>query len=205
MQGLVKPVLMKKNNHENPAPQKLASAFLAVSIVVGVYSPQNFNLGSLLAGTEDTISTSVSDASNKATEGDSFQIPETLNYYEASQFLFVNDNSLIASKIPPTNRYAVSSTMWIFATAYSSTPDQTDDTPFITASGNHVRDGIIAANFLPMYTKVRFPTLYGDKIFVVEDRMNKRYYYKADIWMKTREEALRFGVKNIPIEILREI
>src|SRR5437868_1496729 len=37
-------------------------------------------------------------------------------------------------------------------TAYSSTEDQTDDSPFITASGAHVADGIVAANFLPLHT-----------------------------------------------------
>jgi 3D (Asp-Asp-Asp) domain-containing protein len=93
-------------------------------------------------------------------------------------------------------------TMWIVVTAYSSTPDQTDGDPFITASGKRVRDGIIAANFLPMYTKVRFPDIYGNKVFVVEDRMNRRYYYRADIWMETRAQAKHFGLRNIRIEIL---
>src|SRR5258708_6536739 len=53
-------------------------------------------------------------------------------------------------------------------TAYSSTPDQTDDTPFITASGYHVHDGVIAANFLPFGTKLTIPSVFGDKIFTVE-------------------------------------
>lgn len=92
--------------------------------------------------------------------------------------------------------------MWIVITAYSSTPDQTDSSPFITAFGTQVRDGIIAANFLPFGTKVRFPTLYGDKIFVVEDRMNARYNYHADIWMQTREGAKEFGARIAPIEIV---
>jgi len=86
-------------------------------------------------------------------------------------------------------------------TAYSSTLDQTDDTPFITASGTHVRDGIIAANFLPIGTVVKIPKLYGDKEFVVEDRMNKRYFYHADIWMETRREAVVFGLKFADVEV----
>lgn len=92
-------------------------------------------------------------------------------------------------------------TMQIPVTAYTSTVWQCDDTPFITASGTHVRDGIIAANFLPIGTKVRFPELYGDKVFVVEDRMNERYYYKADIWMEDYDEAIQFGVQYTTIEI----
>src|ERR1035437_4024557 len=40
-------------------------------------------------------------------------------------------------------------TIKVIATAYSSTADQTDDTPFLTASGKNVKDGIIASNLLP--------------------------------------------------------
>jgi 3D (Asp-Asp-Asp) domain-containing protein len=89
----------------------------------------------------------------------------------------------------------------VTVTAYSSDPWQTDDTPFITASGTHVRDGIIAANFLPIGTRVRLPDLYGDKIFIVEDRMNKRYHYHADVWMSETIDAVNFGVEYTTIEI----
>ena len=64
--------------------------------------------------------------------------------------------------------------MVVLATAYSSTPDQTDATPFITAWNTRVRDGILAANFLPFGTLVKIPEVFGDKIFVVEDRMHQR-------------------------------
>jgi 3D (Asp-Asp-Asp) domain-containing protein len=87
-------------------------------------------------------------------------------------------------------------------TAYTSRPEETDSTPFITADGSHVRDGIVAANFLPFGTKVRIPELFGDKIFEVHDRMNKRYPYKMDIWMADYGEAIRFGVKYAHIEIV---
>lgn len=90
----------------------------------------------------------------------------------------------------------------VTATAYSSTVDQTDDTPFITASGTYVRDGIAAANFLPFGTIFKIPDLYGDKIFIVEDRMNKRYWHRVDIWFPERQMAKEFGVKQIRIEIV---
>lgn len=88
----------------------------------------------------------------------------------------------------------------VVVTAYSSTQDQTDETPFITATGSHTRDGVIAANFLPFGTRVKFPTLYEDKIFVVEDRMKNNH--KVDIWFSTREEALEFGIRKLPMIIL---
>jgi len=88
----------------------------------------------------------------------------------------------------------------VLITAYSSTPDQTDDSPFITASNTHVRDGVVAANFLPFKTKIRIPKLFGDKIFTVEDRM--RSNVKVDIWFPTRQEALNFGARRTQIEIV---
>lgn len=94
-------------------------------------------------------------------------------------------------------------TYLVSMTAYSSTPDQTDSTPFITASNTYVRDGIVAANFLPFGTAIKIPDLYGDKIFVVEDRMNRRYTSRVDIWFPDRASALQFGLKrSVRIEVI---
>ncbi|MEK7635613.1 MAG: hypothetical protein AAB405_00820 [Patescibacteria group bacterium] len=90
----------------------------------------------------------------------------------------------------------------VWLTAYSSLPEQTDDTPFITATGNYVRDGIVAANFLPFGTKIRMPELFGEKIFVVEDRMHSRFQNSVDIWFADNEEAKKFGKQLSKIEIL---
>ena len=86
-------------------------------------------------------------------------------------------------------------------TFYSSTPDQTDSTPFITANGTHVYDGVAAANFLPFGTKVMLPELFGNKVFVIEDRMHERFSHRVDIWVSTREEALKRGVAYTTVEI----
>lgn len=90
----------------------------------------------------------------------------------------------------------------VIITGYSSTPDQTDDTPFITASNKHVEDGIIASNFLPFGTKVRFPKLFGDRIFVVEDRMNRRFSERVDIWFSERHLAEEFGIQKSIMEVV---
>lgn len=91
---------------------------------------------------------------------------------------------------------------WLTVTAYSSTPDQTDGTPYTTGWITPVRDGVVAANFLPLGTRVRFPDYFGNKIFVVEDRMNVRYRYRADVWMRSRAQAKQFGLKYLRLEIL---
>jgi len=94
-------------------------------------------------------------------------------------------------------------------TAYNSDPAQTDNTPCITANGfdvcKHNVEDTIAANFLKFGTKVRIPELYGDRVFVVRDRMNKRYSDRVDIWMKEKVDARKFGVKVAKIEVIEEV
>ena len=102
----------------------------------------------------------------------------------------------------PKTYKASSRAYWVSVTGYSSTPDQTDHTPFITASGIHVRDGVAAANFLPFGTVFRIPELFGDKTFVVEDRMHNRYWMNVDIWFPEKDLAKEFGRKVVKIETL---
>ncbi|MGB2762162.1 MAG: hypothetical protein WBC21_01320 [Minisyncoccales bacterium] len=91
--------------------------------------------------------------------------------------------------------------MYVTVTAYSSTNGQTDGTPYLTAIGTPVRDGIIAANFLPIGTVVRLPDKFGEKLFVVEDRMHEKYGLQIDIWMSAQEEAKKFGIQYLKMEI----
>jgi len=130
---------------------------------------------------------------------------ELLSQYFQKQWIINPESSETVTRlpeIPDKPQLEAKKIMSIAVTAYSSTPDQCSGNPFITASGTRVRDGIIATNFLPIGTKVRFPEKFGNKIFVVEDRMSQRYWHRADIWMKTREQAKEWGVKHITIEIL---
>jgi len=85
--------------------------------------------------------------------------------------------------------------MKVVVTGYSSTEDQTDSNPFLTANGTVVQEGVVATNVLPFGTKIKLPELYGDKIFVVEDRMSWKKKYHIDIWFPSREMALEFGAK----------
>lgn len=114
-------------------------------------------------------------------------------YYNSNDTFFTVVNSLQPSI----------ETRKITVTAYSSTPDQTDDSPFITASGAWVYDGIVASNFLPFGTKVRFPELFRDKIFTVDDKMHNRFTdTRVDIWFPDKESAKKFGIKETIMEIL---
>lgn len=107
------------------------------------------------------------------------------------------------TSLPESGPRAPDNVVKAVITAYTSTVDQCDDDPFIAASGKRVYDGMIAANWLPMGTKVKIPDLYGDKIFTVDDRMNSRYGFgRMDIWLDaTKAEARKFGVKRVKVEV----
>ncbi len=91
--------------------------------------------------------------------------------------------------------------------AYTSDVAQTDADPCTTASGLNVcernAEDIIATNYgyLRFGTAVRIPELFGDRIFYVHDRMNKRYSANADIWMKDIADARKFGRRTAKVEI----
>jgi len=110
------------------------------------------------------------------------------------------------STFPENTDIKISWTGNYLMTAYNSEVAQCDASPCITANGFNVcKHGIedtIAANFLPFGAKVRIPELFGEKVFIVRDRMNRRYSSRVDIWMLERSDALKFGVKYAKIEVL---
>jgi len=97
----------------------------------------------------------------------------------------------------------------VVATGYSSTPGQTDSTPFITATGDQVFDGLVAANFLEFGTKVIIPGVFGAKVFTVKDRMNKRYTNRnpghIDIWFPDEKLARNFGAQAANIIVFKPL
>lgn len=122
----------------------------------------------------------------------------------------VSDIAPEATSTPATTATStevkVKSTSVHVITAYNSDVAQTDDSPCITANGfnvcKHGEEDTIAANFLKFGTKVKIPELYGDRIFVVRDRMNAKHPNRVDIWMKDRTSAIKFGVKTAKIQVL---
>ena len=92
----------------------------------------------------------------------------------------------------------------ILASAYNSLPGQTDSSPWTTASGTRCREGVIASNHFPIGTKIYLegPKGFKGKVFVVEDRMNKRYGKKIDIWFRHYDDARNFGVRKVKYYVL---
>ncbi|MHB8903558.1 MAG: hypothetical protein ACYC40_00410 [Patescibacteria group bacterium] len=109
-----------------------------------------------------------------------------------------SQNATSTPKVIRTSKHTI--------TAYNSEVSQTDDDPCTTANGYNLcknnKEDSIAANFLKFGTKVRIPELFGDKVFVVRDRMNARHATRVDVWMKNHSDAMKFGVKVAKIEVL---
>ncbi|MFW9899769.1 MAG: hypothetical protein ACFFDY_00600 [Candidatus Thorarchaeota archaeon] len=101
-------------------------------------------------------------------------------------------------------------------TAYSSEISQTDSEPYIGAWANKVRKGMIAVsrdlekigitNGTPIVIKYKKGDIHG----IILDKMGEYKTTKKrkikiintlDIWMETREEALKWGVKYLPVEV----
>lgn len=173
--------------------KSLISAFLAAGFAVMPFNAQAGFLGIL-----DPLG--INKFFAKAKNDEEFIPGEGRNYFGFS--LIQSDSVLATRPVLTPKTYKPKTLYTVSATAYSSTPEQTDHTPFITASGIHVRDGVAAANFLPFGTIFKIPELFGDKTFVVEDRMNRRYWLNIDIWFPEKELAEEFGRKTVTIEII---
>ena len=114
-----------------------------------------------------------------------------------------------AKTIKNTSKINPVATFMVTASAYTSTPNQTDSSPFITANGEHVYWGGVAANIIdtngrniPFGTKIMIPKLFGDQIFTVNDRMNRRYKNNVDLWFPDISDAREFGRRTIEVVII---
>lgn len=117
----------------------------------------------------------------------------------------------VYAKKPPveSKRYKVIWSDYRTFTGYNSDPWQTDDTPCIAANGfdvcKHGIEDTVAANFLKFGTKIRIPEMFGDRVFTVRDRMNRRYPNSVDIWMIYKEDARKLGRRTLKMEVVEEI
>lgn len=113
--------------------------------------------------------------------------PVPLEEWETAQ---VNQNSFVALGCPFIRERSLGSRV---VTGYSSTVDQCDSTPFITADGSRVAEGGIACpRYIPFDTMI----MIDGEIYICNDRMNKRYAHRFDIWFADRISAIEFGVQK---------
>jgi 3D (Asp-Asp-Asp) domain-containing protein len=109
------------------------------------------------------------------------------------------------------------------STAYNSLSTQTDRTPHITATGARTRFGVVALSRdllrqIPYGSQVRITDLghwrsgkgrgqyngtLSDMLFVVEDTMHARKSRQIDVWFPSYRAAVRWGVRQVRIEVVR--
>ncbi|MEZ4156897.1 MAG: hypothetical protein R3B52_02935 [Candidatus Paceibacterota bacterium] len=115
---------------------------------------------------------------------------------------FSSEIALAASADPPKEGRV----MLVDMTAYTSREAETDSTPCIAAGGfdlcENNREDVVAANFVPLGTRIKVPSIFGDKTFTVVDRMNSRYTNRVDFWFKDLDRARQFGVRTAEIIVL---
>lgn len=86
-------------------------------------------------------------------------------------------------------------------TAYSSSPDETNSDPFITASGDRVRHGIVACSReFPFGSKF----LIDGQVYECLDRLSRKFDDRIDIWMPSKEAAISYGKRVLFVEVLNE-
>lgn len=127
------------------------------------------------------------------------EAPEQLASRDYGEGLFGRFRSWIGARSRTIVRPDPGTKFTVNSSAYAPSPYQTDATPCITASGNRVRPGTVASNFLPLGTIV---DINGER-YIVEDRMNPRYDgYYLDIWFPSTSSALEFGRQQLEITIV---
>lgn len=118
---------------------------------------------------------------------------------------------IVATLIDPSRTHghlmeelmAIGDRINVEVTAYSS---ESPETGTITASGQKVRRGIIAVSRdLEKECGLKFGDLVeieGVGTFEVQDRMNKRWRRRVDIWYPTEKECFTFGKQNRVLIVL---
>ena len=118
----------------------------------------------------------------------------------AAMISSVSDMSSFATKEPVLSEPIMEE---LRTTAYSSRYCETDNSPFITSTGDSVSWGTVAfsRDLLSKYG-------YGTVVFVeemglfrVSDTMDRRKRSQIDIWFPRTEDARRFGIKNLRVYI----
>ncbi len=124
--------------------------------------------------------------------------------------------SVAQAPIQKTISYRAGRSYVISSTAYNSLSGQTDNTPFITATGARTRFGIVALSrdmlrSIPYKSRVmiedltpgsRYNNMLANTVFVVEDTMNARIRGRVDMWMSSRSQAFAWGHRRVRITVI---
>ena len=187
-----------KKNYNRIISLTLAKRLIVFIIIAFTFELLAFPIPSLASGNDEAS------AETNLTDDGSFVSANLL--YEKNPYIDDEIILNIETRLPINGNLSAKNAGYHVMTAYNSEPGQTDDSPCITANGfdvcKHGIEDTIAANFLKLGTKIKIPQLFGDKVFVVRDRMNARFQNRVDVWMLKRSSAMKFGIRSAKIEII---
>ncbi|WP_411767623.1 3D domain-containing protein [Winogradskyella sp. A3E31] len=96
--------------------------------------------------------------------------------------------------------------MKVRASAYNSLANQTSSNPFITAFGDSIKpgDNYIAVSRNLLWGPLKENTIVSieglDSLYIVKDKMNRRYWNTIDVYMGLDVKAARkWGRRNVTI------
>jgi len=84
-------------------------------------------------------------------------------------------------------------------TAYTSSEDETDSTPFENAAGTVPGRGSVAC---PMRFAFGTRVLIRGHEYICDDRMHPKFGDRFDVWMQTKAEAFEFGKQHVTVAII---
>jgi len=127
-----------------------------------------------------------------------FTFPEQSNdssFYEDDTPVITMDTIFV------THEYR---TIWMKVTAYNPTKNQCDDSPLITATGDSVFVGGVAADprWFPMGSKIIIPGYNEDKICIVNDTGSKIKGNRLDVLMFDHNEAIEWGIRWVKVRVV---
>ncbi len=111
------------------------------------------------------------------------------------RFSLANHKNILSLKMKKT----------VTVTAYSAREEESDSSPWITASNNRVRPGIVAVSrdlFDAGWVFGRQVYVKNYGIYTIEDLMHERKTNQIDIYMKSTQAALNFGRQELDVYLL---
>ncbi len=89
----------------------------------------------------------------------------------------------------------------VTATAYSSSPDETDSTPNVGAFGPVGPGTVAVSRDLLRYVRPHQRVKVNGRSYIVRDTMHQRWRRRVDLWKPSKQQAIQYGVREAWLEL----
>ena len=121
-----------------------------------------------------------------------------------SEPFYVLKSLILLTLLIPMTVLASDNIIEVTITAYTPTYKECDNDPHITSSMKKVRFGFVA---LSRDLEQKLGLKFGDMIlipFEFQDRMNKKWKNRIDIFMHSEKSAIKFGKRKMKVFVVRK-